>query len=419
VLETRLGVFLFGTTFFIVPFNAAIAKQPGMKETGPDSDARDMTVTNFAMRQRTSFSICLVIASAAFLAGTLPAAVSDTNNAAPGAISDADKAWKEVEQALQPPPLPAEWAGQRPTAEQVERFRSEQGRLAGAAADKARDFYTRFPDHAKAATARQKQQEMLQVAVRLGNTGKATDLEQIETEKLKDPNLSEDERFKLRMAAVNRRLNSKLDADEAEWTAEAEKAARVLIREFPKREGGYQMLLSAAEHSEVDRARVLAKEVIAGSGSEEIKGWSEGLIRKLDALGRPLDIKFTALDGREVDVGKMTGKVVLIDFWATWCAPCVAEIPNVKQAYGNLHSKGFEIVGISFDDDKEKLQKFVSKEQMPWPQFFGGADRGNKFGQQYGIRGIPTMWLVDKKGNLREMNARDGLEARVEKLLAD
>jgi len=354
--------------------------------------------------------------TAIFLAGALPCARADATNSPP---TDADKAWKEVERALQPPPLPAEWSGQRPTAEQVEKFRAEQGRLAGVAADKAKDFYTRFPDHAKAATARQKQQEMLQVAVRLGDSNKAAELEKIEAEKLNDPNLSEDERFKLRMQAVNRILTAKRGADEAKFVAELEKSARALIKEFPKREEGYRLLLSAAQNGDEAKARALAKEIIASNDAGEVKASAEGLLRKLDALGKPLDIKFTALDGREVDVSKMNGKVVLIDFWATWCGPCVAEIPNVKKAYDKLHPKGFEIVGISFDDDKEKLQKFVSKEQMPWPQFFDGKGFGNEFGQQYGINGIPTMWLVDKKGNLREMNARDGLDAKVEKLLAE
>ncbi len=353
---------------------------------------------------------------AIFLAAALPYARADATNSPP---TDADQAWKEVERALQPPPLPAEWGGQRPTAGQVEEFRVEQGRLAGVAADKAKDFYTRFPNHAKAATARQKQQDMLQVAVRLGNTGKAADLEQIETEKLKDPNLSEDERFKLRMTAVNRRLATLLNADPAEYAAESEKTARALIKEFPKREDGYRLLLSVAQDSDETKVRALAKEIIASTDLDEVKTSAEGLLRKLDALDKPLDIKFTALDGREVDVSRMNGKVVLIDFWATWCEPCVAEIPNVKKVYEKLHPKGFEIVGISFDDDKEKLQKFVSREQMAWPQFFDGEGWQNKFGQRYGINGIPTMWLVDKKGNLREMNARDRLETKVEKLLGE
>jgi thiol-disulfide isomerase/thioredoxin len=230
--------------------------------------------------------------------------------------------------------------------------------------------------------------------------------------------LSEDERFKLRMTSVQRALMAKRE-NEAEFAAELEKTARELIKDFPKKDEGYEMLLMAAQKSEPDRARMLAKEIAAGAGSGKAKEAAEGLLRKLDAVGKPLDIKFTAVDGREVDLAKMKGKVVLVDFWATWCGPCVAELPNVKRAYADLHPKGFEIVGISFDDDKQKLQSFVTKEKMEWPQYFDGKGWQNKFGVQYGINGIPAMWLVDKKGMLREMNARDALAEQVEKLLGE
>src|SRR5438067_10175070 len=76
-----------------------------------------------------------------------------------------------------------------------------------------------------------------------------------------------------------------------------------------------------------------------------------------DVTGKPVDIKFTAVDGREVDLAKLKGKVVLIDFWATWCGPCMGEVPHVVEAYQKLHGKGFEIVGISFDKDKGALEK--------------------------------------------------------------
>ncbi|HZQ47090.1 MAG TPA: TlpA disulfide reductase family protein, partial [Verrucomicrobiae bacterium] len=102
-----------------------------------------------------------------------------------------------------------------------------------------------------------------------------------------------------------------------------------------------------------------------------------------------------------------------------WCGPCVGEIPNVKAAYEKLHGKGFEIVGISFDQSKEALEKFVTEKEMAWPQYFDGKGWGNKYGQEFGINSIPTMWLVDKKGNLRDTNARGELEEKVAKLLAE
>src|SRR5256714_11288190 len=136
-------------------------------------------------------------------------------------------------------------------------------------------------------------------------------------------------------------------------------------------------------------------------------------------VGKPLVMKFKAVDGQEVDLSKLQGKVVLIDFWATWCGPCRAELPNVKAAYEKLHPKGFEIVGISFDRNKKDLQSFVAKEKMAWPQYSDGLYWKNKIGVKYGIEGIPTMWLVDKKGNLREMEVRENLASRVEKLLAE
>ena len=137
-----------------------------------------------------------------------------------------------------------------------------------------------------------------------------------------------------------------------------------------------------------------------------------------DRVGKPVDIKFTSIDGKKVDVSKMKGKVVLIDFWATWCGPCVAELPNVKRAYDKLHPKGFEIVGISLDSKESALRRFVKKEELPWPQYFDGQGWNNSISKKHGIRSIPAMWLVDKEGNLADLNARPDLESTVEELLA-
>jgi alkyl hydroperoxide reductase subunit AhpC len=95
----------------------------------------------------------------------------------------------------------------------------------------------------------------------------------------------------------------------------------------------------------------------------------------------------------------------------------VAELPNVIKAYKELHPKGFEIVGISLDSDKGKLESFVKDKGMEWPQFFDGKGWKNEIAVTYDIHSIPAMWLLDKKGMVVSTNARAGLEEKVAKLL--
>jgi thiol-disulfide isomerase/thioredoxin len=132
---------------------------------------------------------------------------------------------------------------------------------------------------------------------------------------------------------------------------------------------------------------------------------------------KPLDMSFTALDGRSVDLAKLRGKVVLVDFWATWCQPCVAETPKVLAVYQKYHQLGLEIVGISLDEDKDALQKYLADNKMPWPQYFDGKKWSNRFVLQFGIDSIPAMWLVGKDGKVVTMDASGDLDAGIGKLV--
>jgi thiol-disulfide isomerase/thioredoxin len=131
----------------------------------------------------------------------------------------------------------------------------------------------------------------------------------------------------------------------------------------------------------------------------------------------PMELSFTAVDGIPVNLAKLRGKVVLIDFWATWCGPCCAEVPNVVAAYRKYHDKGFEVLGISLDNDKSTLLAFAKSHDMPWPQCLDGADGKNTIARSFGIFAIPAMWLVDKKGMLVTTEAIVDLDGQVSKLL--
>ena len=110
---------------------------------------------------------------------------------------------------------------------------------------------------------------------------------------------------------------------------------------------------------------------------------------------------------------------MLLDFWATWCGPCVMEVPNVVATYRKLHGQGFEIVGISLDNSKDKLLAFTKQRGMTWPQYFDGKVWSNDISSRFRVTGIPAMWLIDKKGYVRNTEARGELASHVEKLLAE
>jgi thiol-disulfide isomerase/thioredoxin len=138
--------------------------------------------------------------------------------------------------------------------------------------------------------------------------------------------------------------------------------------------------------------------------------------------GQELDLTGPTVAGEKFDLKQLRGKVVLVDFWATWCGPCVAEMPNVKRVYDRYHKDGFEVVGVSLDNSKDALVKFLKAREVHWPQlFFDDKDAqgwNNPLARKYGVNSIPFTVLVDRAGKVARIGVRgEALRAAVAQLL--
>jgi thiol-disulfide isomerase/thioredoxin len=148
------------------------------------------------------------------------------------------------------------------------------------------------------------------------------------------------------------------------------------------------------------------------SSNPQIKAMGEGMagmLRRLGLVGNEMEIRGTNLDGQAFDQKTLDGKVVLVDFWATWCGPCIAEMPNVLAAYEKYHDKGFEVVGISLDTDRDALEAFLKEKEIPWTILFEqpeGQGWQHPLAAYYGITGIPTVILVGRDGKVVSMDVR-------------
>ncbi len=136
--------------------------------------------------------------------------------------------------------------------------------------------------------------------------------------------------------------------------------------------------------------------------------------------GHPLVIKMPKVDGTEFSSDSLKGKVILVDLWATWCGPCVGELPRVAKIYQKYHDQGLEVVGVSCDRNAEALKAFLaSHKDMTWTQLYDPKLPEWKAAMQFGVMSIPTMFLIDRNGIVRTINARENMEEMIPKLLAE
>jgi len=232
-------------------------------------------------------------------------------------------------------------------------------------------------------------------------------------------------------AILEERLASAIESGREPVERVADEVLR-FIEEAP-RPADLEFAMESAQALEYANQRALAAalygrfaKAFAGLGVPQVAAAArkmEGAERRLNLIGRKLELEGQALDGQPFQWSQYQGKVVLVVFWAASSAPFRAELPNVLAAYQAFRDRGFDVLGISLDDQRPTVEQFLQQNNVPWRTLFAGTDSsGGGFNSplavHYGVMGVPQTILVGKDGNGGALGTRGKqLLAELEKLL--
>lgn len=211
---------------------------------------------------------------------------------------------------------------------------------------------------------------------------------------------------------------------EGPYNSIVEAANKLLIEKVQKNTNMYSTLM-AIQALDPDQYADVYKAVDQGLSSKfptdrNVKMF-HGVVSSMlaTAIGQEApDIVLDSPEGKEIALSSLRGKVVLIDFWASWCGPCRKEMPNVVKAYAKFKNKGFEIFGVSLDQDKQRWVEAIEKDGITWPQVSDLKQWGSSVVRQYNIQGIPYTVLLDRQGKIVAKNLRGAeLEEKIASIL--
>ena len=180
------------------------------------------------------------------------------------------------------------------------------------------------------------------------------------------------------------------------------------VDEYPKAADAPEAMLQLAVANEFsgeeEKAATWYKRIVADFPSQPIAKKAAGALKRLDCVGKTIELNGKTTDGRSLDLTRLRGKVVLIHYWATWCEPCKQDIASIEKLYEQYGKKGFTPVGVSLDTDAAALATYLKGHRLAWPQLFEAGGLDSRYANELGVLSLPTMILVDAQGKVINRN---------------
>lgn len=196
-----------------------------------------------------------------------------------------------------------------------------------------------------------------------------------------------------------------------------------LIDKHPESPAPFLGLMELFEKCGTPRTRRLVDQVLGREQlPEKVRPAYERIRKQVGLIGRPFELELVALDGRTVRFDEFRGKVVVIDFWATWCGPCVRDLPKLQGLHAKHQQDGLVVVGVSFDRERAKLDAFLLARAIPWTQIYPDGAAKEKIAEVLAVTGgyLPTVYIIGRDGRLRHtLNSRFQTAEKVAALLKE
>jgi len=217
------------------------------------------------------------------------------------------------------------------------------------------------------------------------------------------PDLAAYVRYRAMMAGYTHAMQEK-GADFATVQANWLKSLEKYIRDYPKSQDASDAMLQLAIAQEFagedKKALEWYEKIVQQFSQSPAAKKAAGASRRLDSVGRVLSFKGPDLAGRTVDLTRYRGRVVLIQYWATWCEPCKADMTTLKALVGLYGQQGFSVIGINLDQDREDAVAFLKKEPLPWANIYEPGGLESRLASELGVLTLPTMLLLDQQGKV-------------------